>query len=240
MPGELDGTFDPRDYGFEVIREEPPGPWESDQRVAALYQQILDRTGVKIPSIDPILAGVAMRQQALAELDRRPAEALLARHEVHYPYECRFGAADLVIDEGVFCPAFTKASPLLLSAIDFKSGERVLDAFSGSGAFGINAALHGSEVVSFDRSEQAVVCARKNAARNAVSDKVDVRLGTLHETVSPGEKFDLIIANPPLLPGEPESDLMAAVFDSGLQATIGLIERLRKPHQKWPLFPYNV
>lgn len=226
LPGELDGTFDPRDYGFDVIREEPPGPWECDERVAALYQQILDRTGMHMPKLDPVLARVALRQQALTELDTQPADALFARHDVQYPYECTFGKASLSIDEGVFCPTFTKASPLLLSAIDFRPGEHVLDAFSGSGAFGVNAALHGDQVVAFDKSERAVKCARGNATRNGVSDHVDVRYGTFGEIIPAGEKFDLVIANPPLLPGEPENDLGAAVFDPGLQATIDFIERL--------------
>jgi methylase of polypeptide subunit release factors len=167
-----------------------------------------------------------MRQQALAELDTQPADALFTRHDIQYPYECTFGAATLRIDEGVFCPTFTKASPLLLSTIDYRPDEYVLDAFSGSGAFGVNAALHGARVVAFDKSERAVKCVRGNAARNRVGDHVDVRHGTFGDTISPDEKFDLIIANPPLLPGEPESELGSAVFDPGLQATIDFIERL--------------
>lgn len=226
LPGELDGTLRPEDYGFEVIHEEPPGLWESDERVASLYRQVLDRTGTPIHVFDDVLERVAIRQQALAELNKNPADNLLARHDIRYPYKCKFGSAVLNIEAGVFCPTFTKASPLLLSAVDFRSGEQVLDAFSGSGAFGVSAAMHGARVVAFDKSERAVSCARQNALLNGVSDRVDARLGTFAKTISANERFDLIIANPPLLPGNPENELSAAIFDQGLQATIDFIEKL--------------
>jgi len=155
-----------------------------------------------------------------------PVQALLKRHDIPYPYECIFGLAHLDIDKGVFCPIFTNASPLLLRAIDFRSGERVLDAFAGSGAFGINAALHGASAVAFDNSKSAIDCARSNAARNNVAALIDARVGTFKEAIALYEKFDLIIANPPLLPGSPKGELEAAVYDPGLHATIEFVEAL--------------
>jgi len=155
-----------------------------------------------------------------------PVQALLRRHDIPYPYECTFGLALLAIDKGVFCPIFTNASPLLLRAIDFRSREHVLDAFAGSGAFGINAALHGASVVAFDNSKSAIDCARSNAARNNVAELIEARVGTIKEAIALDEKFDLIIANPPLLPGSPKGELEAAVYDPGLRATIEFVEVL--------------
>lgn len=155
-----------------------------------------------------------------------PVQALLKRHDIPYPYECTFGLAHLSIDKGVFCPTFTNASPLLLRAIDFRPGERVLDAFTGSGAFGVNAALHRAIVVAFDNSKSAVDCVRSNAVRNNVAEHIEARLGTIKGVVKPDEKFDLIIANPPLLPGIPKNELETAVYDPGLCATIEFVEML--------------
>jgi len=74
---------------------------------------------------------VKMASVATTDLyDLQPAEKLIAKHEVlSYLYHCTFGGAQLIIDEGVFCPTLTNASPLLLKAIDFKSSDRVLDVF---------------------------------------------------------------------------------------------------------------
>lgn len=151
--------------------------------------------------------------------DPFPAKALLAKHQsLTYPYECTFGDANLEIDRGVFCPTLTNASPFLLKSVDFKPGENVLDAFAGSRAFGIHAALSGASVVAFDSSAAAIACIEKNAGRNGVQAFVDARLGTLNQTITYGETFDLIIANPPLLPGLPAEELEMALFDEDLKA----------------------
>ena len=219
MPGELAGTFNPVDYGFGVIHTEPLTRQEQDVGVASLYRRARARTGVAIPALDPYLVRESY--------DPEPARALIAKHdELTYPYVCTFGGAELEIDEGVFCPTLTNASPFLLTALRVKPGERVLDAFSGSAAFGVHAALCGADVVAFDTSDLAVRCATKNALLNNVAGNVDVRLGTLNQVVAPDEKFDLIIANPPLIPGEPSDALDAALFDAGLQATVDLIVSL--------------
>lgn len=159
--------------------------------------------------------------------DPMPARELLARYDnSNYPLTCTFGKALLEVDEGVFSPVLTSASPFLLEAVDFKPDERMLDAFAGSGAFAVNAALNGASAVTFDVSEAATKCAAKNAAKNGVSELIDIRQGTLHECISPDEKFDLITANPPLIAGNPQDSLEAALFDPGLQATKELVTAL--------------
>lgn len=165
--------------------------------------------------------------------DPAPAMALMRRHaEVSYPYLCEFGGAQISVDEGVFCPLLTRTSPVLLDAIDFRAGERVLDVFAGSGAFGIVAALRGGHVITIDKSAKAVECARRNAERNGVAETVEARCGDFSSLsrdtlgVASTERFDLVIANPPLLPGAPESFLEGALFDPELRATTTFIEAL--------------
>jgi methylase of polypeptide subunit release factors len=218
LPGELDGTLDPRDYGFEVIRDETP---LEDRLVgaAALYQQVLHRTGTESPRLDELLK--------LLPYDPEPARLLIEKNEaLPNPYGCRFGDAELETDRGVFSPTLTNVSPFLFKNVVVRPGERVLDAFAGSGAFAINAALGGAKAVAYDISPAAVACAKKNARKNNVSENVEVRQGTLHEVIAPSEQFDVVIANPPLVPGDPQNPLEQALFDDGLAATKELVAAL--------------
>jgi release factor glutamine methyltransferase len=77
---------------------------------------------------------------------------------------------------------------------------RVLDLCTGSGAIAIALAkeLPAAQVVATELSSEAAAIAKKNAERNAVADRVDVRLGDLFAPVA-GERFDLIVSNPPYI-----------------------------------------
>ena len=75
---------------------------------------------------------------------------------------------------------------------------RVLDLCTGSGAIAISLAkeLPGARVVATEVSPAAAAIARRNAQRNGVADRVEIREGDLFGPVA-GERFDLIAANPP-------------------------------------------
>ena len=72
LPGELDGDINPEDYGFEVIKEEPPDESDAASRVADLYAQIRERTGLIIPPIEKYLEDAAEAEQA--EQRQTPSE----------------------------------------------------------------------------------------------------------------------------------------------------------------------
>jgi release factor glutamine methyltransferase len=77
-------------------------------------------------------------------------------------------------------------------------GARVLEVFAGSGAIAVAAAREGArEVTAVDVSRRALASAWINARRNGA--RVRVRRGDLFAPVA-GERFDLILANPPYLP----------------------------------------
>jgi release factor glutamine methyltransferase len=77
---------------------------------------------------------------------------------------------------------------------------RILDLCTGSGVIAVSLAREypAAQVVATELSPAAAALARRNAARNAVADRVDVREGDLFEPVR-GERFDLITANPPYI-----------------------------------------
>ncbi|MFD3403441.1 50S ribosomal protein L11 methyltransferase [Kribbella sp. NPDC058693] len=157
-----------------------------------------------------------------------PAAILIDKHRsLTYPHQTRFGSAALEITDGVFCPTLTRVSPLLRDAIKYVEGGTVLDAFTGSGAFAIDAALNGAaRVLGFDFDPLAVACARDNVLRNSVETIVDIELGTARDVLRRCGSFDLVIANPPLLPGSPRGYLRSAIFDPALRTTVDLVKRL--------------
>ncbi len=80
--------------------------------------------------------------------------------------------------------------------------QRVLDVFSYSGAWSIPAALAGAhQVWCIDSSQPALELVNKNAVLNGVETKVSPILGDAFEQLKElhraGEKFDLIILDPP-------------------------------------------
>jgi release factor glutamine methyltransferase len=90
----------------------------------------------------------------------------------------------------------------VLRAETLPPGARVLDLCSGSGAIGVAAALAGATVTSVDVSRRALLSAWLNARANGV--RVRRRRGSLFAAV-PGERFDLILTNPPYLPAEDDA-----------------------------------
>jgi len=83
------------------------------------------------------------------------------------------------------------------------AGKRVLDCFTHTGAFALNAALGGAEhVTAVDVSADALEQARKNAALNGLSDRMDFVKADVFDlleelTRGPRGQFDLIVLDPP-------------------------------------------
>ncbi len=77
--------------------------------------------------------------------------------------------------------------------------QRVLELCAGSGLCSLLLADRAQQVVGTELNAEAVEAARFNVALNGLSDKVDIRLGSLYEPVR-GERFDLVLANPPFQP----------------------------------------
>jgi 23S rRNA (cytosine1962-C5)-methyltransferase len=80
--------------------------------------------------------------------------------------------------------------------------KRVLDCFTHTGSFALNAGIAGAkEVIGVDASELGVAQARENAQLNGLSDRVSFRCADVFELLPEleknGEKFDVVILDPP-------------------------------------------
>lgn len=81
-------------------------------------------------------------------------------------------------------------------------GRKVLDCFTHTGSFALNAGIAGAEsVLGVDASELAVAQARENARLNCLEEKVRFRCGDVFELLPElereGERFDVVILDPP-------------------------------------------
>ena len=81
-------------------------------------------------------------------------------------------------------------------------GKRVLDCFTHMGTFALNAGIAGAlDVTGLDISEYAVSQATENARRNGLEDTVHFRcanvLDELPRLAAVGEKYDVVILDPP-------------------------------------------
>jgi release factor glutamine methyltransferase len=105
---------------------------------------------------------------------------------------------------------------------------RVLDLCTGSGVIAVSLAkeLPAAHVIATEISEAAVALARRNAERNGVVDRVEVRHGDLWEPVA-GERFDLICSNPPYIASAVIATLSAEVKREPLVALDGGGDGLR-------------
>ena len=81
-------------------------------------------------------------------------------------------------------------------------GARVLDCFTHTGSFALNAGICGAEhVIGVDASELGVAQARENAALNGLEDRVEFLCADVFDLLpqleQQDERFDLVILDPP-------------------------------------------
>lgn len=91
-------------------------------------------------------------------------------------------------------------SYLLVEHLHILPTDMVLEIGTGCGIIALVAAKTAKKVIATDISPFAVQCAGKNVETNQLTSKIEIRQGSLFNPVKAGEKFNLILSNPPYLP----------------------------------------
>jgi release factor glutamine methyltransferase len=150
-------------------------------------------TGFDKPLGEPELAGFR------ALIKRR-----LAGESVSYLVgETEFWGLPFFVDDSVLVPrpdTETVIEVARAARSDRAQPYRILDLCTGSGVIAVSLAKEfpAAQVVATEISPSAAALARRNAERNGVAARVDVRNGDLFAPVA-GERFDVIASNPPYI-----------------------------------------
>lgn len=141
------------------------------------------------------------RPRLLDRARRRPLQYILGR--------VPFRALELAVDGSVLIPR-PETEELVGAVLERVGGDAAaarpsaLDIGTGSGAIALSLAAEGDfgRIVATDTSEAALEVARRNACRNALDARVEFRQGDLFLPVAGGERFDVVVSNPPYVSGE--------------------------------------
>jgi release factor glutamine methyltransferase len=138
----------------------------------------------------------------------------------------------LLVLPQVFNPALFRTSAFLVQTLAARGpaapNQTALDLGAGSGVGALAAARMGYGVVAVDINAEAVRNTRINVLLNCQEGRVDVRQGNVFEPVR-GERFDLVLFNPPFYQGTPRDALDQAWRGTGVFEAFahGLREALR-------------
>jgi methylase of polypeptide subunit release factors len=124
---------------------------------------------------------------------------------------------------GVFAPVRAEYLDLVMQAPLPTSAKSAVDLGTGTGVIAALLAKRGvPQVLACDVAPRAIACARDNLQRLGLTDSVEcVEADLLPET-----RADLIVCNPPWLPGKAGSSLEAAVYDPDSRLLRGFLDGL--------------
>jgi release factor glutamine methyltransferase len=136
--------------------------------------------------------------------------AVISRRITRFPLQYILGESwfygrKFLVNEAVMVP--TPETELLcetaLRFVRMREFRRpgILDLGVGSGVIGLTLAgeLDDCHVLGLDLSPEALEVAAENARRLGLADKIEFRQSDYFAAVRPGEKFDLILSNPPYI-----------------------------------------
>ncbi|MBI2964525.1 MAG: peptide chain release factor N(5)-glutamine methyltransferase [Deltaproteobacteria bacterium] len=156
-----------------------------------------DRAGLRLGRERPLDRRLADRFVRLVERRgaREPLQYLRGRQE--------FFSRDFTVDRAVLVP---RPETEILVEVALERARRVarpsiLDLGTGSGAIAVTLALElpQARIVATEISEPALSAARANAVRLGAAARVQLRRGDLLAPCA-GERFDLVVSNPPYVP----------------------------------------
>ena len=196
----LSRLYVPLDPGHVVPLRRAP-----DVRAActAVYGPLEVPAAVPLRELLGVLGAAEWRRKGIA------VPALGARIHPHY---------------GVFAPVRQEYVDLVAET-PLPACARAFDIGTGTGVLAAVLAHRGVDrVVATDADPRAVVCATENLARLGFGARTEV----VRTDLFPPGRADLVVTNPPWLPGRPRTPLDHAVYDPGSRMLRGFLDRARR------------
>ncbi|MBD48857.1 MAG: protein-(glutamine-N5) methyltransferase, release factor-specific [Gemmatimonadetes bacterium] len=153
--------------------------------------------------------------------EREAFKPLLRRRAGREPLQYIIGRTgfrelELKTDPRVLIPR-PETELLVQEVLDWASAgaESVWDMGTGAGAVALSLAAEGTwtRVVATDVSPEALSVAADNAERYDLGGHVEFREGSLFEPLEEGERFDVIVSNPPYIAESEKGELQPEVRD---------------------------
>jgi len=181
-----------------------------DAEVLLAHVLSVDRFRLCLDSARPLADRLLERFAGLVDRrsKREPLQKILGRQE--------FFSREFSVDASVLVPR-PETEILVEEAVRLAASiesPRIVDVGAGSGAVAITLALElpQARVVATELSPAAIAVGRANAARLAVADRVEFRRGDLLAPYA-GQRFDLVVSNPPYVPSADIESLEPEVRD---------------------------
>ena len=171
------------------------------------------RLGLYLQHDRPLEASelAAFKPRLLRRARREPLQYILGR--------AAFREMDLAVDRRVLVPRpeteLLAGEVLAWAEGRAAAGLRALDLGTGCGALALALATEGdfASVVATDISRDALEVASVNGEQYHDGAPVEFRAGSLYEPVGGGERFDVIVSNPPYIPSSEMEGLEPEVRD---------------------------
>lgn len=168
---------------------------------------------------------IIMGKKLDAEKLKIVEEKARLRARTHQPIQHITGFADFmgekfIVNNDVLIPR-DETEILVRKAVEIinkNNFKMALDVGTGSGCIACMVAkLSDCQIIGLDISKEALNIALDNASRLNLFNKAIFRKSDIFSNVKPGEKFDIIISNPPYIPSSEKFDIQEEVkFDPEL------------------------
>lgn len=193
-----------RERGFENAR------LEAEQLLAAALE--LDRLQLYLQHDRPVSEAELERFRGFVRrrLKREPVQYILG--------DAAFRELTLKVDRRVLIPR-PETEVLVGEVLQWARGRpavrTVLDVGTGSGAIALALASEGAfeRVVASDVSADALAVAQSNAVHSGLAGRIEFRIGAGWAVLAPGERFSIIVSNPPYIAAGERGELPADVRD---------------------------
>ena len=168
------------------------------ETIVSLLKEVLSEDGISIRGVYERSDANERKKEGLAKVKGFIGEEFdtnveIVENGVHYMVDVKDGQkTGFFLDQKYNRKSIWKLCP----------GARVLDCFTHTGSFALNAGMAGAaSVIGVDASELGVAQARENAALNHLEDRVTFQCADVFELLpeleAKGEKFDVVILDPP-------------------------------------------